>query len=132
MPSAAPVTALYAGLLAFLFVALSARVIRARRSARIAIGVAGQPALERRARVHANFAEYAPLSLLLMLLAELTGYPGWAMHVAGIVLLGGRSVHALGVSREPEDFRLRVGGMVATLTVIVALGAMLLAAPLLR
>jgi uncharacterized membrane protein YecN with MAPEG domain len=32
-------------------------------------GTGGKPELERAARIHENFAEYAPLALLLMLLA---------------------------------------------------------------
>lgn len=123
-----PVTALYAGLFAILYCALSLRVVRARRAARVLIGVAGQPALERRVRVHANFAEYVPLALVLMLLAELSGYPRWTLHGIGLVLLAGRCVHAVGVSQVREKIRLRVGGMLATLVPILALGLMLLAA----
>ena len=50
-----PVTALYAGLLAPLFLFLSARVIAARRGAQTALGDGGDPALLRRMRVQANF-----------------------------------------------------------------------------
>ena len=69
------VTPIYAGLLALLFILLSMRVIGTRRAARVALGDGGIPALLRRQRVHGNFAEYAPLALLLMALAELQGLP---------------------------------------------------------
>ena len=66
-----PITALYAGLLAPLFLLLSVRVIRQRRGAKVAVrGDGGDAMLLRRMRVHANFAEYVPLALLLMALAE--------------------------------------------------------------
>ena len=124
----APATALYAALLTPLFIALAVRVIRRRRKARVAIGVGSDPALERAVRVHANFAEYVPLALLLMLLVELSGYPPWVVHLTGIPLVAGRLAHALGVSRTPEDFRLRVAGMVVTLTVLGVLATLLLTA----
>lgn len=119
-------TALYAGLFAILYCTLSLRVVQARRAARVLLGVGGQPVLERRVRVHANFAEYVPLALVLMLLAELSGYPRWTLDGIGLVLLAGRCVHAFGVSQAPEDIRLRVGGMLATLVPILTLGLMLL------
>lgn len=112
------VTALYAALLALLFLFLSVRVIGRRRAAGIAIGAAGAPQLERAACVHANFAEYTPLALLLMLLVEGQGAPAWRIHALGLALLIGRLTHAFGVSRSPENIRFRVFGMGLTLTVI--------------
>jgi len=60
---------LYAALLALIFVALSVRTLRMRRRLRIAVGDGGDTALLRAMRVHANFAEYVPLSLLLIVVA---------------------------------------------------------------
>ncbi len=122
----APVTSIYAALLAFFFIYLSTRVIAARRSCRVAIGTGGKPELERASRVHANFAEYAPLALLLMLLAETARCLAWAMHLAGVVLIAGRAVHAWGVSSETEDYRFRTAGMSMTFTVLAALAIFLL------
>lgn len=121
-----PITATYAALLAFLFVALSIRVIRSRRGARVAIGDGGNAILLRRMRVQANFAEYVPLALILLGLAESLRSPSLLLHAAGIVLVGARLVHAVGVSRPDEDFRLRVAGMTGTLTVILGLGLLCL------
>lgn len=123
-----PATALYAALLTGLFLVLSIRVIGRRRSGHVAIGYGGNPALERAARVHANFAEYAPLGLLLLLLVESCGYPRWLVHAAGIALVLGRLVHAWGVSRADEDFRLRATGMAFTLTTLGVLSLLLLGA----
>ena len=122
-----PITSLYAALLAMLFVALSARAIRGRRASRLSLGVAGDAVLERIVRVHANFAEYVPIALVLLLLAELDGLAPGLLHLAGLALVTGRAVHAFGVSRTPEDFRLRVAGVATTLTVIVTLAVALLA-----
>lgn len=110
---------IYAALLGALFVSLSGRAIRARRSARVAIGPLGNEALDRRVRAHANFAEYAPFALLLLGFAELRGGPGIALHSGALALLLGRISHAWGVSRTPENFRFRVAGMVSTFAAYV-------------
>ena len=123
-----PITALYAALLALLFLRLSLNVIRIRLRTRIAFGVGGDAGLERAARVQANFAEYTPLLLLLIFLVEVSSYPAWTIHLLGAVLLAGRGIHAYGVSREPEDSRFRSAGMISTFGVLLASAAMLLAA----
>jgi uncharacterized membrane protein YecN with MAPEG domain len=118
-----PITALYAGLLAPLFIFLSMRVIRRRRGAKVAVGDGGDMALLRRMRVHANFAEYVPFALLLMALAENLGTWPWLLHLLGLVLLAGRVAHAYGVSQPKETFAFRVGGMMATFAMIGAAAA---------
>lgn len=111
-------TALWAALLAPVCLWLSLRVIGLRRRLRVAIGTGGQPALERAMRAQANFAEYVPFALLLLALAEAGGTPGWVLHTLGAALLAGRVAHGWGITRENEDFRFRVGGMMATFGVI--------------
>lgn len=113
-----PVTALYAGLLVPVYIYLALRVIAARRDAKVAIGDGGNSDLLRRMRVHANFAEYAPLSLVLIGLVESLGTNRWLLHALGATLLLARIVHALGVSRSPEKLILRQVGMVATFAVM--------------
>lgn len=97
-----PITAFYAGLLALLFILLSARVIRRRRRAKVAVGDGGDTMLLRHMRVHANFAEYVPMCLLLMALAESMQTWAWFPHLTGTVLLAGRLLHAYGVSQPRE------------------------------
>jgi hypothetical protein len=120
------VVALYAALLALLFVGLSIRTLRLRRSLRIAVGDGGNPAMLRAMRVHSNFAEYVPLGLILLLLAEAGGTPAWLLHGLGACLLAGRCAHAYGVSRPTEDFRYRVFGMAMTFTTLLVSSACLL------
>lgn len=109
-----PITALYASLLVPLFLILASRVIRARRGARVAVGDGGDTSLMRRMRVQANFAEYVPLALLLLALAESLGSNLWLMHGLGIALLVGRLVHAFGMSQTEEEFTFRIVGVVTT------------------
>jgi hypothetical protein len=113
------ITATYAAVLALVFVGLSVRTIRLRRRARVAIGDGGDKLLARAARVHANFAEYVPLALLLIYFAESSGAPKPAVHALCALLLIGRLVHAWGVSQPKEDFRFRVAGMAMTFAAIV-------------
>lgn len=114
------VTAFYASLAAFLLVLLSIRVIRARRSERVAIGDGENRKLRRAMRVQANFTEYTPLALLLIGCAELQGAPSWNIHLLGAILIAARAVHAFGVGREPENLRFRVVGMAATFFVLIS------------
>lgn len=120
------VTAVYAAALALLFFALSLAVIRQRRAAQVALGDAGNVGLQRAIRVHGNFAEYAPMGILLVLLVELqTGWL-WAVHLLGLALLSGRLLHAYGVSQRRENFRFRVAGMMLTFGTLVLASILLL------
>lgn len=118
------ITPVYAAILTFLFVFLSLRVIGARRVAKAGLGDGGSSLLQRRIRVQGNFAEYVPLCIILMALAELQRAPGWTVHLIGAVLLAGRLLHAYGVSREPEEFRYRMAGMALTFSALIC-GALL-------
>jgi hypothetical protein len=124
---AMPITSFYAALLALLFVALSVRTLRLRRHLRIAIGDAGNPQMLRAMRVHSNFAEYVPLSLIMLLLLEMQGPAAWLVHGLGLCLLCGRISHAYGVSQPKETFRFRIAGMALTFATLVAAASYLLA-----
>ncbi|MDX2158608.1 MAG: MAPEG family protein [Hyphomicrobiaceae bacterium] len=114
-----PITAVYASLLAVLFVVLSLRVILVRRGARVSLGDGGDDELLRRMRVHGNFAEYVPLALVLMGLAESLKLEPLILHGLGLTLLAARICHAVGLSPSPSIMPLRVAGMALTFTVIV-------------
>jgi uncharacterized protein len=113
-----PITAFYAALLAGLCILLSARVIRQRREQKVEIGDGADRELLRRMRVHANFVEYTPLALILLMLGESLAASKLLLHALGLALCVGRSLHAYGLSQTPHVLRLRVLGMVMTLTVI--------------
>ncbi|ENZ82223.1 MULTISPECIES: MAPEG family protein [Caulobacter] len=109
----------YAGALGLLFLVLSVRVIFARRRLGVGFGAVQDSDLERRVRVHANFAEYVPLTLLLIALAEFRGAPPVVIHVLGGLLLAGRLCHAVGVSRPATDNLGRIVGMAGTQTALL-------------
>lgn len=94
------ITALYGGLLGLLYLVLCWLVVSKRRNVKVGLGVGGNAALERAVRVHGNFAEYAPLFLVLLLLAELNGGPAALLHGLGAAFVLARIGHAFGLSRS--------------------------------
>lgn len=120
------ITLLYAALLGLLFAVLSIRTLLLRRRLRIAIGDAGNESRLRAVRVHANFAEYVPLRLLLIYFVEVTGANLLFVHALGVSVLAGRVSHALGVRRVNENYAFRVTGMALTLTPLIAASLWLL------
>ncbi len=122
------VTPFYAGIAALIFVFLSVRTLMLRRQLRVAVGDSDEPLLLRATRVHSNFAEYVPLSLILLYFLEIQGAASAMVHGLAIALLVGRLVHAYGVSQVEENYRFRVLGMALTLLVIIAASTRLLIA----
>ncbi len=113
------VTPVYAAALTALFLVLSARVITYRRAQKVSLGDGGDRVLERRMRAQGNFAEYAPLGLILLLGAELAGAQPLWLHLTGLLLLTGRLMHGVGFSFLTQNMPLRVGGMVLTLSALI-------------
>jgi uncharacterized protein len=122
------ITPFYSAILGLLFVFLSVRTLKLRRSLRIAIGDSGNQQMLRAMRVHANFAEYVPISLLLIYFLETQGGYKALIHLLCLCLIVGRFSHAFGVSQITENYKFRVLGMAMTFTAIVtsALGLLLL------
>ena len=122
-------TAIYAGLSGAMLVGLSVNVVRRRRGIRQAMGDGNDFELMRRVRAHANFVEYTPLFLFLLLIAEGQGMHKAMVHVYGLLFLAGRGLHAYSLlkAEEYQDGkitafpRFRLAGMISTFTVIVLL-----------
>lgn len=110
------ITPLYAAPITFLFIYLSIRVIRYRRSNRVAFGDQGDKTLLRIMRAQGNCAEYAPIGLLLLLIAELSNAAPLGLHVAGALLTIGRTVHGIGLSHFPRSIPARIIGIICTFT----------------
>ncbi len=117
---------IYAAASGFALIALSIRVIGLRRRHRISIGHGDNPQLERAMRVQANFAEYAPTFLIMLVLAEMQGLQAWYLHCAGAIFLAGRAAHFVGIRADDTQGIWRVLGMVFTFGAIIGLGVALL------
>lgn len=116
------ITSLYAGLLGLLLLALSLGVSRQRLRHKVSHGDGGVPELISAIRAHANFTEYVPLSLLLILLLELSGHHAWLIHGLGAALFISRILHAQGMSgrKGPPSFGRKYGTVLAWLVLLVS------------
>jgi hypothetical protein len=113
------ITALYAGILALMFVALGINVSRHRIKFRISLGDGGNPELLRMIRVHGNAAENIPFAVVLMALYELNG--GWhlALHIIGIALIIGRVAQSWNMwTTEKAGLGRRVGQSLTWLSIL--------------
>ena len=102
------ITLIYGGLLGLLFLLLSFWVVKRRAQFKVMIGEGEAPEMLSAIRAHGNFAEYVPLTLLLMALCELAGVGALWLHLGGGLLLAGRILHAIGIQipRAPNKPRL--------------------------
>ena len=113
------ITPLYVALAAIILLVLTARVILLRRRLAVGLGTGGDPELEKAVRCHGNFTEYAPIGLILMASAELSGAAAGSIHTIGILLIAGRLLHAWGLSKSRGTSVGRMTGVVATVAALV-------------
>jgi uncharacterized membrane protein YecN with MAPEG domain len=109
------ITLFYAGLSGLVLLGLSFQVVALRRRLKVGLGSGDQPELERAIRVHANFCEYTPMALIILLTLEIAGaLPAVVVHGLGIALVLGRFLHAWGLSRTAGVSRGRFVGTLLT------------------
>jgi len=113
------ITATYAALIAFFFVAMSFYVIITRAKTDVLVGDGGNINMLVAMRRHGNMAEYVPLALIMMGLAEALGLGSLWLHICGVALIGGRLLHPLGVTAEKSSLAPRVVGVLATMATIL-------------
>ncbi|WP_376695044.1 MAPEG family protein [Wenzhouxiangella sp. EGI_FJ10305] len=123
------ITIFYAGLLGLVFLGLALQVVRLRRSLQVGLGSGGHESLNLAVRAHANFAEYVPMSLIMLALVEAgTAAPAWVLHLLGLGLLAGRLMHGfVGLNRSAGYTPGRFWGTALTWLVIAIAGLMLVA-----
>jgi len=122
-------TSAYAGILALIYLLLSAWVVAGRAKFRINHGDGGQEQLNRRIRAHANFAEYVPFILFLTALLDGAGAGRSTIHALLLTLVVARLMHPIGmVARlaSPQQFIFRGASMMATWLVLLASAVLLL------
>ncbi len=120
------VTPLYAGLLVLLYIVLGVRVVRRRGSGQIWLGDGGDPRMQRVIRGHANFAEYVPLALLLMLILEMSRFSIYLLHALGILLIVARVLHGYALSFTDKFVFGRAVGATLTFGVLAIEGLLCL------
>lgn len=121
-----PITALWAGLLGILSLALAMNVVRARTTEKVIFGDGGVTLVQQRIRVHGNFIEYVPLALVLLLVLELNGTSAVVLNVLGGGLFVGRLLHAFGLTTSTGTTPGRFLGTVLTWLAILTASALAL------
>ena len=128
-----PITLVATAVLALLYVWLSVRVTIARSRSKIGLGSGAETSaalgqehtaspLLVAVRSHGNFAEYVPISLILLALLELTGADRRFLVGLASALVVARLMIAFGMGRAaPNPFR--AGGSLLQWTVIVVASA---------
>ncbi len=114
--------ALYAALHALILAWLGWSVVRIRTRERVMMGDGGNPRLIRAMRGMANFAEYAPVALTLLLAGALVGAPAFVVHLFGLALTAARVMHGWHFMQADAPGWQRVGGTALTLTVLIVGG----------
>lgn len=118
------ITALYAGLLALLFLVLSARVVQMRGKGMPSLGDGGNNDLLRRIRGHANFAEYVPMLLVMIAMLEFGGLPPTWVHALGATLVVARLLHGYALSFTASFKFGRFWGTALTFLLLAVCGAL--------
>jgi len=124
------ITSLYAGVAALWFTVLSLRVIALRGNpifSFLAFKNLGENTLNRAIRAHGNFAEYAPIILIMMYILETQNSPSVLLHAIGMLLISGRLMHGICFGFMESNGVLRVGGTALTLTALIMAAISLLA-----
>lgn len=114
------VTLVLAALAALLNLWLTLRVGQVRRRERVSVGDGGAEPVIRRMRAHANFAENAPVIVLLVLAIELAHGPSPWLWAATALFVLARTAHALGMDGWSPG---RTAGTGVTMALQVALAA---------
>ncbi|MDB5467307.1 MAG: glutathione S-transferase [Phenylobacterium sp.] len=118
--------ALWVGLHLVLLLVLSVLVVRQRRRHEVALGDGDVPQLAQAIRAFGNATEYVPAGLAAIVVLALVGAPPMVVHVVGLVLLAGRVVHAVGLSRSGGASLPRAAGVLLTwMAYIIAAVALL-------
>jgi uncharacterized membrane protein YecN with MAPEG domain len=114
------ITALYAGILAFIAIVLAGNVGWRRPGLGVPLGDGGHEVLLVANRQHLNFVEHVPLALILVAIVELNGAPSVWVHVLGGALVVARIVHPLGINAKSLRHPARAVGALLTALVTVA------------
>ena len=128
MPSlVAPiVSAVTAGVLIIIQMALLLTVAFLRRRNKQSLGDGGNDDILRASRRHGNFAENAAIFVIALALFELMGGGTQTAEIYAGVFIFGRLAHAVGLSMKNTANLPRVLGIVLTVGVGVVLGARLI------
>lgn len=120
----------YLIVLTIILLFLSFNVIRLRYKYKVALNDDNQHVLALAMRAHANFCEYTPFILILLICLAFMHPSHWALHSLAALLVIGRFFHAYSLvfveSRNDPTLRYRQFGMVLTFVSLIATALALL------
>jgi uncharacterized protein len=113
-----PVSLTAAAAAALINLWLGIRIGQVRGREKVSVGDGGSDAVLRRMRAQANFVEFTPFVLILIVLLEMaTGTSTWLWAVSGVYMIG-RIAHAFGMEADNKG---RGVGIMITLAVMTGL-----------
>jgi uncharacterized membrane protein YecN with MAPEG domain len=116
------ITSGYLAVLALIYAALGLNVAWLRRRNLALFGDDGNLQLRSAIRAHAHFAEYVPITALMVAMLEMSGAASPRIHLLMGALLVGRLLHPLGMYAKPPALQFtvgRIGGMSLTIAVMI-------------
>lgn len=129
----------YLTILAGIYLYLSFNVISTRRSLKVTLGDGGNSMVVRAVRAHANFAEYVPFSIILVIILAIVSEPitidkikamSPMPHGLFLTLIFARLCHAYGMlvqeTKAKPSMQMRMIGMILTFAVIGLSGLILI------
>jgi uncharacterized membrane protein YecN with MAPEG domain len=111
------ISLLSAAVAALLVIWLGARCGKVRAAEKIGMGDGGNDMLLRRMRAQANFTEYTPFALALIVVLELAGQGGMALALSAAAFMLGRIFHAVGMDNDASKGRMI--GMLLTMPLLL-------------
>lgn len=118
-----PISLYYAGALGLLLVILTYNTLYHHVRTTLETEEGTDDLDKRITRVHANFTEYAPIGLGLLIALDMTGPPAPIIHFAGALFVGGRYLHAYGYTKHPGASFGRIVGIQSTLLALAFMTA---------
>jgi uncharacterized membrane protein YecN with MAPEG domain len=114
------ITAIYAAILGIVAALLTINVIVTRVRTKVDAGDGGVAIMAQAIRAHGNFAEHAPLALIVVAFAEVAGARPLVIHILGIALVVGRLAAAYALNRTLGLSLPRQIGASITILVMIA------------
>ena len=122
-----PITGVFTAVIGILLLVLSAVVVKYRLKYGKGIGTAEDLDFEVAVRAHGNLVEYAPLTLIMLGIAELNGVSSGFIYWVGMAFVLGRILHAWGMYQgQGGPHKARMVGILLTWLSILVIAVLLL------
>jgi len=122
-----PITGVFAAVIGILLLVLSAVVVKYRIKYGKDMGITDDRDFEAAVRAHGNLVEYAPLTLLMLGIAELNGVSSGFIYWIGMAFVVGRILHAWGMFQGQDGpHKARMVGILLTWLSILMIAVLLL------